>query len=190
MVCGDCIGVPQPRAFRRNQRTREFRKESPKMISCDFLEPKCCRGVDEGLETWDVHLEFWIPCITLGFYLKICCLLKNNNTWVHTSCCLWKKGNHRLLKDRSFWDELLDADFFSTLRHSDSLPNAPVQAAEPFVGGCWRINFSRVDGRGEGECQGHLTTWAFCQLEGRESRWKRGRAFWKSSTTCHIFLLL
>ena len=43
MVCGDCLGVPQPRPFGRNQRTREFRKKSPKIISCDFLEPKCWR---------------------------------------------------------------------------------------------------------------------------------------------------
>lgn len=38
-----------------------------------------------------MHLEFWIPCITLGFYWKIRCLLKNNNTWVHMSCCCEKE---------------------------------------------------------------------------------------------------
>ena len=37
-----------------------------------------------------------------------------------------------------------------SLRHSESLSHAPARAAEPFVGGCWRINFSRVV-RWEGE---------------------------------------
>lgn len=34
------------------------------------------------------------------------------------------------------------------LAHSDSVPHAPCRAAQPFVGGCWRINFSRVEKQG------------------------------------------
>eukprot|EP00435_Cladocopium_sp_Y103_P008681 s1838_g2.t1 len=33
------------------------------------------------------------------------------------------------------------------LAHSESLGDAPVKAAEPFVGHCWRINFSRKQGQ-------------------------------------------
>ncbi|CAL1126328.1 unnamed protein product [Cladocopium goreaui] len=35
------------------------------------------------------------------------------------------------------------------LAHSESLGDAPVKAAEPFVGHCWRINFSRVEKQGQ-----------------------------------------
>jgi len=34
------------------------------------------------------------------------------------------------------------------LAHSDSIELAPTRAAQPYVGGCWRINFSRVEKQG------------------------------------------